>query len=210
VLSAGSQVLPGLKLGQDMPQPLAAAPGFEAPSDATEYPPIGDYALIGDCRTGALVSRQGSIDWLCLPDFSSPSVFAALLDRRRGGRFAIRPMAPFRTERRYVGDTNVLETLFITARGRMRLTDFVALGGVGEPGLDPEFEIGRIAEGLQGETEIEILFEPRLDYGRVDPRLVRHGSLGWFCEQKAKRFSFARSWTSTSSKTGRRCMAGPR
>jgi GH15 family glucan-1,4-alpha-glucosidase len=86
----------------------------EVASDWDEYPPISDYAAIGDCRTAALVSRQGSVDWLCLPHFSGASVFAALLDRRRGGRFAVRPAAAFTTERRYVEGTNVLQTDFTT------------------------------------------------------------------------------------------------
>lgn len=186
MVSTGVAAPPGLNVGEKTRRAGPVATGFDAATDATEYPPIGDYALIGDCRTAALVSRQGSIDWLCLPDFSSPSVFAALLDRHHGGRFAIRPAAPFRTERRYVEDTNVLETLFITATGRLRVTDFVALSGVGEAGLDPECEVVRIVEGLEGETDIEVLFEPRLDYGRADTGLVGRGTLGWACERKGE------------------------
>jgi GH15 family glucan-1,4-alpha-glucosidase len=188
VVSRDVEVLSGLNVGEGRRQPSPATASFGLATDTAEYPPIADYALIGDCRTAALVSRQGSIDWLCLPDFSSPSIFAALLDRRRGGRFAIRPRAPFKAKRRYVEDTNVLETQFTTSTGRFRVTDFVALSGIGKPGLDPEFELVRIVEGLEGETEIEVLFEPCLDYGRVNPCLVRHGTLGWFCERKGEAF----------------------
>ena len=89
------------------------------------YPPIGDYALIGDGRSAALVSRDGSLDWLCWPRFDSPSIFAALLDTARGGRFRVRPTGTFRSERRYLPDTNVLETVFHTASGAVALRDLM-------------------------------------------------------------------------------------
>lgn len=84
---------------------------------------IGDYAIIGDCRSAALVSRGGSIDWLCWPRFDSPSLFAAILDRQRGGHFTVRPTAPFKASRRYLDRTYVLETTFVTDTGTMRLID---------------------------------------------------------------------------------------
>jgi GH15 family glucan-1,4-alpha-glucosidase len=107
--------------------------GGEAPEalGADAAPAIADYALIGDCRTAALVSHQGSIDWLCLPDFSGPSVFAALLDQKQGGRFALRPAEPFLTHRRYVGASAVLETDFRTPGGSLRVTDLLPVPGRG-------------------------------------------------------------------------------
>ena len=79
-------------------------------SDAS-YPPIDAYGIIGDCRSAALVSDDGSVDWLCWPRFDSPSIFGALLDRRRGGRFRIGPATSSRRHRRYLPDTNVLLSL---------------------------------------------------------------------------------------------------
>ena len=87
------------------------------------YPPIKDYALIGNCHSAALVSRHGSIDWLCLPRFDSPSIFAGLLDDKEGGQFTIRPVGGFEVERRYIRDTAVLETRFATDTGVLRLLD---------------------------------------------------------------------------------------
>ena len=84
--------------------------------------PIGDYALLSDCRCAALVSRAGSVDWLCCPRFDAPTVFARLLDPA-GGHFAIRPAGEFMASRRYVEQTMVLETTFRTLAGTAVLTD---------------------------------------------------------------------------------------
>ena len=88
--------------------------------------PIGDYALLSDCRSAALVSRDGSVDWLCFPRFDGPSVFCRLLDPA-GGSFAIRPAGEFQASRRYVDQTLVLETTFTTAHGTAVLTDALAV-----------------------------------------------------------------------------------
>jgi GH15 family glucan-1,4-alpha-glucosidase len=85
---------------------------------------IQDYAAIGDCRSAALVGRDGSIDWLCWPRFDSPSLFAALLDAS-AGHWRIAPAAPFRSTRRYIENTNVLETRFETDTGTLVLTDLM-------------------------------------------------------------------------------------
>ncbi len=140
---------------------------------------IADYGLIGDCRTAALVSRDGSIDWLCLPSFPGPSVFARLLDSG-GGSFSLRPLHPFTVTRQYVQGTAVLETTFTTAAGVARVFDCLPLtDGVG--GMQPLREVLRVIEGMSGTMEFAVAIEPRPDYARVEPRLERRGRLGWFC-----------------------------
>src|SRR5438132_11955599 len=86
---------------------------------------IQDYAIIGNGRSAALISREGSIDWLCWPRFDSPSIFARILDYERGGYFSIRPAMRFKATRRYLPSTNVLETTFECDSGVVRLTDLM-------------------------------------------------------------------------------------
>src|SRR5438093_4406465 len=92
---------------------------------AAEMPKIQDYAIVGNGRSAALVSKRGSIDWLCWPRFDSASIFAALLDRERGGRWSISPSCNCTVDRHYVPDTNVLETRFSAATGTIVLTDLM-------------------------------------------------------------------------------------
>ena len=145
--------------------------------DAEGFPEIGDYALIGDCRTAALVSRQGSVEWMCLPEFSGPSIFAAMLDRK-AGHFSIRPSAQFTATREYVPGTNVIRTTLRTPTGAIALTDCLALSG-GTQELAAQHELLRRVECLDGTVEIEACFAPRPDYGRRTPGYANRRRLGW-------------------------------
>src|SRR5689334_25004833 len=89
----------------------------ESPQKSTTYLPIEDYGVIGDLHTVALVGRNGSIDWCCLPHFDSPSLFGALLDRRKGGRWQIASAHPGTRKQLYFPDTNVLITRFLSPQG---------------------------------------------------------------------------------------------
>jgi GH15 family glucan-1,4-alpha-glucosidase len=134
------------------------------------YAPISSYAAIGDGRTVALAAGDGSIDWLPLPELDSPSVFSAMLDAGRGGRFALAPDAPYAVERRYVAGTNVLETVFSTDAGTVRVTDALTLPA---GGLGPLRELARRVEGLAGNVPMAWSVEPRFNYAGTT------GRFGW-------------------------------
>jgi GH15 family glucan-1,4-alpha-glucosidase len=141
--------------------------------------PIQDYAVIGNCRSAALVSKAGSIDWLCWPRFDSPSIFGALLDPR-AGRWTIAPRGPARAERRYVGDSNVLETRLTNSAGSLTITDLMPVASEADKArfLFPEHEIVRAIECTRGTVDVEMVYEPRPGYGRRAARVRDGGPLG--------------------------------
>lgn len=139
------------------------------------YAPIADYGVIGNLHTAALVALDGSIDWCCMPQLDSPSVFGALLDAERGGRFSIHPRGAYQVEQSYIRDTNVLETRFRGAGGQVTLTDFMPLRGsiVGCEDPDARHEIHRIVQCDSGTVELEIEWSPRFGYAERETRLER-------------------------------------
>ena len=147
---------------------------------AAEQLKIQDYGIIGDCRAAALIGRNGSMDWLCWPQFDSPAIFAAILDSRRGGYWRIAPSTACQTSRRYVGDTNVLEASFITSTGAALLTDLmpVASEEFKRTYLMADHEILRQVECTQGEVTLEVEFQPRENYGAGKIKIRPAGSLG--------------------------------
>jgi alpha,alpha-trehalase len=154
----------------------AGAPARATPP-GSGWVPLEEYGLIGNEVTGALVSKHGSIDWACLPRFDSPSVFARLLDRARGGYHAVRPTAHYQSHQQYVTGTNVLVTFFeLKPRVTLTVTDFMPMGppttGIGG---DPRIVRQLRARGAPVEVRIEA--DPRFDYGRATPAWSLDGTL---------------------------------
>jgi len=135
--------------------------------------PISDYGLLSDCRSAALVSREGSVDWLCFPRFDQPSVFARVLDEH-AGHWSIRPVGDFTVERRYFEDTMIISTTFKTASGTISLVDGLAVGR-NERGHDlghgATSTLLRAVWGIEGEVDVELELAPRPEYGLILPLL---------------------------------------
>ena len=162
-----------------MSPPSSPGPGPQSATAPSPFPPIADYAFLSNCHTGALVAPDGSIDWLCVPRFDSPSVFASLLDRQAGffqfGPFGINhPSA-----RAYEPGTNVLVTTWKTPSGWIVVRDALTMGPWDhEDGITPhtrppadddaDHMLIRTAECIEGRVEIDIVCEPVFDYGRTE------------------------------------------
>lgn len=138
-----------------------------APAISSAAPRIEEYGLIGDCQTAALVSRNGSIDWLCWPRFDSPACFAALVDTPRAGRWLITSQEESaRITRRYRPGTLILETTFETDEGAALLIDFMPVGAT-------DTSIIRIVQGLRGRIALKLEFALRFEYGSIVPWVTR-------------------------------------
>jgi GH15 family glucan-1,4-alpha-glucosidase len=143
------------------------------------YPDIADHGLIGDMQSAALVATDGTIDWFCCPRFDSPSVFAAILDQRRGGRFALRPVDPPKTTKQmYLPDTAILVTRYLSDTGIAEVVDFMP---VERPHVASDRRrIVRAVRGIRGEVTLEARVAPRFDYGRAPHRLHIEGTSAVF------------------------------
>ncbi len=146
----------------------------------SDFRPIADYGLLADCTSAALIDRAGSIDWLCLPNYDSPAVFARLLDPA-AGHWSIAPTGDFEVERRYLPGTLVIETTFTTATGTVRLTDALAFER-GQRGHDlgrrAPHEVVRLVEGVDDNVELRMELAPRPEYGLVKPLFRAEGDGG--------------------------------
>jgi alpha,alpha-trehalase len=155
----------------DSPSTAASIRGWQA---------IAEYGLLADCNSAALVARDGSIDWLCMPRYDSPSVFGRILDPD-AGHWSVRPAGAFTSERRYLPGTLVIETTFTTDTGTVKVTDALvfAEGQRGHDlGYDAPHELLRSVEGMFGEVELLFELAPRTEYGLVRPLFRMEGDGG--------------------------------
>ncbi len=162
---------------------MGGAPPGRAPPVVGDspFPPIADYGFLSDCHTGALVASDGAVEWLCMPHFDSPSVFAAMLDRG-AGRFRVGPYGVYvPAGRRYLPGTNVIETTWMTEQGWIRVIDALTIGEWhdNEEGsshtrpptdYDADHVLVRVIECIQGQVQVEMVCEPMLDYGATMAR----------------------------------------
>ena len=133
--------------------------------EAPRYPRIDDYGFLGDGLGVALVSTAGSIDWACLRRIDAGSAFGRLLDWEKGGYCRVAPSSEAEVDRRYVGDTMILETTFRVDGGAARLLDVLALADDGTP----VGRLVRLVEGIDGRVELGAIVAARYDYGQLRP-----------------------------------------
>jgi GH15 family glucan-1,4-alpha-glucosidase len=139
------------------------------------YKPIAGYGVIGNTKTAALVGYDGSIDWCCFPRFDSPSVFAAILDWKKGGRWCIEPSTAATSMQNYIAGTNILRTSFESESGKVTLTDFMPCSG-SDSNWSALPEIHRQLECTEGKMAMRFTFEPSFDYGTLRPKLMKTGN----------------------------------
>ena len=144
----------------------ASRVGDRLPSKTNEYKPIEDYGVIGDLRTIALVGIDGSIDWCCLPHFDSPSIFASILDAKKGGFFKIAPVHPAVQKQMYLPETCILVTRFLSPEGVGEVIDFMPV----EEGASQQvhdYQIVRQVRVVRGSIRFKVECFPAFDYARA-------------------------------------------
>lgn len=150
------------------------APQAPPAREDERYPPIGAYALIGDCASAALVSRDGSVDWCCMPRLDTGACFARLLDWDDGGCYSIAPVGgDVLASRRYLEGTLVLETTYSDGAGEAAVVDCMTINVEDE--ARPFRQLLRVVEGVRGHVDLAVHIAPRFDYGAVQPWRQYHG-----------------------------------
>jgi GH15 family glucan-1,4-alpha-glucosidase len=159
-------------------QATSGLPRSSASSIDSPFPPIADYGFLSDCHTGALLASDGSIEWMCLPHFDSPSVFGAMLDRGAGS-WRVGPYGVYvPAGRRYIPGTNIIETTWMTPQGWLRVVDALTIGEWHDnkhtsshtrppTDFDADHLLVRVVECMQGQVQVELVCEPMLDYGQT-------------------------------------------
>ena len=140
------------------------------------YLPIEHYGIIGDMHTAALVGKNGSIDWLCFPSFDSPSIFAAILDDNKGGRFRIQPTCECTHKQLYFPETNILITRFLSSDGVAEIVDFMLPSGLVDDHKKRQ-RLFRLVRAIMGEVAVRMECHPAFNYAR-DAHEVKISPMG--------------------------------
>lgn len=138
------------------------------------YKDLSEYGVIGNTHSAALISSEASVDWLCLPRFDSPSVFASILDSKKGGSFQIKPTEKYTSTIEYQKDTNIVITTFETKNGSAKIIDFMPVHIDEDGQFHVHDELHRIVEGVKGEVELEVIFEPGLNYATSKTKIEKN------------------------------------
>lgn len=145
------------------------------------YKNISDYGIVGNGLSLALIGKDGSVDWMCLPYMDSPSIFAAILDYEKGGRFLVQPADDHDAVQSYISRTNILKTLFRTQTGEAELIDFIPAGDFADKDEKNRTRLLRCIKGALGNLTLNLEFSPRFDYARRETVWTKTTPTKWFC-----------------------------
>src|SRR5918995_1162653 len=136
------------------------------------YLPIEDHGIVGDLHTAALIGTDGTVDWLCLPAFDSPSIFASILDDEKGGHFKLQPERYDRSQQLYLPDTNVLLTRFLSPEGVAEILDFMPVDKDGHA----RHRLVRNVRAIRGRVTLNVECRPAFDYARAGHSVALRGA----------------------------------